>query len=927
MNRMRRSGEEESKDIPEMKMDSKSRTNSAFDIVLAGKKPLATNLKMSARMEDDEGNSHVSRTTAGTRKTRSSSDIVEVDPQAVSRPSKVQKLEPSGFYGSRNELEMRNSPATRSSTRNLHNEIPPRQRPKTRTPSPERWTKSNPGWKEKWRNSIIYPQEGKHKATVDKQDIERLDEGEFLNDNLIMFYLLWLERILKQERPDLAQRVYFHNTFFYERLSKPVKGKRGINYEAVERWTSKVDLLAYDYIIVPVNEHSHWYVAIICNAPKLLQPEPEVIEVSQPQDTNAEVRRVPSDTGAPHKPPSPSSPKPPASPSGTVVGESMKHLSVRDTPVGGDGKVSPGGDVHPNEGNRKLPENETSPTIRRIPNSPVESKASTSTVREAANPTSPSSKKGKRKSLISAPRKYDPKDPRIITLDSLDMAHSATCTNLRDYLIAEAKSKRGVDLTAPRPLGMKSTKIPIQKNYCDCGLFLLSYVEEFLTNPDQFTNDILQRVDMEVEYEFKKASEMRNHIRELLFELQRQQQIEEDLQPRKGKAKKPSSPIVKDALPTPVDAGSRETSKSARPSAEPVGPSSKASSTQRDLSETETGDKGLDLPSEHDYAAPKPSSASPVKLATGELNGICQASEQAKEDVASKAPSQEPIDLEDEMPHPPDVQSHATDRPNSFISNAAAAILKPFRGFRKEPEVATDVTQPGSSHANPAEIIDDSPRRVVNNAHTVRPPKVSATKGLPAPDLRSPSPDEGSQYQSFRHRQSTPYPEPEHISNFTDLDEEQKKLSQMPARLASPVFSSPPLERAGKPPSSKPSSNVIDMTLEDSQIDDDREMLLPQDPVSATTLLNDSSPPTTPATSPGRQLAATSPQRGSNRKPTPQRSSHSSQSPSARRQPSISMDGRDSLDKAVIGRFGLPGWKGKRTQFSPEAGRVPGQPT
>lgn len=36
---------------------------------------------------------------------------------------------------------------------------------------------------------VVYPVEGPRKASVDWIDLERLDEGEFLNDNLISFYL------------------------------------------------------------------------------------------------------------------------------------------------------------------------------------------------------------------------------------------------------------------------------------------------------------------------------------------------------------------------------------------------------------------------------------------------------------------------------------------------------------------------------------------------------------------------------------------------------------------------------------------------------------------------------------------------------------------------------------------------------------------
>ncbi len=115
-----------------------------------------------------------------------------------------------------------------------------------------------------WTKPLIYPPQGPKRATVEFHDLERLDEGEFLNDNLVSFYLRYLEHQLEQENPEIAKKIYFFNTYFYASLSKAPRGQR-INYEMVQRWTSKVDLFTYDYIVVPINENAHWYLAIICN--------------------------------------------------------------------------------------------------------------------------------------------------------------------------------------------------------------------------------------------------------------------------------------------------------------------------------------------------------------------------------------------------------------------------------------------------------------------------------------------------------------------------------------------------------------------------------------------------------------------------------------------------------------------------------------
>jgi Ulp1 family protease len=146
--------------------------------------------------------------------------------------------------------------------------------------------RSQPEWLNQWKDTILY--QGKHKAraTVQKDDVERLDDGVFLNDNLIEFYLRWLENRLEQKRPQMSNQVYLHNTFFFKRLTQDGRGQK-IDYTAVERWTNKVDLLSYDYIIVPIHENTHWYLAIICNASNLLAEKE--IEISDSQESVEEL--------------------------------------------------------------------------------------------------------------------------------------------------------------------------------------------------------------------------------------------------------------------------------------------------------------------------------------------------------------------------------------------------------------------------------------------------------------------------------------------------------------------------------------------------------------------------------------------------------------------------------------------------------------
>ncbi|KLU86332.1 Ulp1 protease [Magnaporthiopsis poae ATCC 64411] len=149
------------------------------------------------------------------------------------------------------------------------------------SPPPRAWTLEHPGWDREWRLPLTY-----HRTIIHKEDVARLDDGEFLNDSIISFYLNYLHNRLKATDKDTAARFYFHNSFFYERL-KPAKGK-SINYDNVKSWTSRVDIFKYDFIVVPVNEHSHWWVAVICNPGKLIPDEPALIPEVCPRKSVAD---------------------------------------------------------------------------------------------------------------------------------------------------------------------------------------------------------------------------------------------------------------------------------------------------------------------------------------------------------------------------------------------------------------------------------------------------------------------------------------------------------------------------------------------------------------------------------------------------------------------------------------------------------------
>jgi hypothetical protein len=95
------------------------------------------------------------------------------------------------------------------------------------------------------------------KMILRKKDIATLDDGTWLNDEVINFCVNCLIRTAKH-------RIQSFNSHFFAALT----GAAGTSfrYEKVQRWTRKIDILDFDYLVIPIHQApNHWSVAVICN--------------------------------------------------------------------------------------------------------------------------------------------------------------------------------------------------------------------------------------------------------------------------------------------------------------------------------------------------------------------------------------------------------------------------------------------------------------------------------------------------------------------------------------------------------------------------------------------------------------------------------------------------------------------------------------
>ncbi|KAL7748966.1 hypothetical protein RI367_005614 [Sorochytrium milnesiophthora] len=345
---------------------------------------------------------------------------------------------------------------------------------------------------------FVYPFEGQDCVTMWQNDARRLDDQEFLNDSIIEFYLKWIYHNMPQER---KAECYFFNTFFFKKLTEGISassigGENKVGFERVQKWTKKVDLFRFKYIFVPINEKLHWFLALIVNPSRLFEPPPPNPPAAPPSlaqpvsrdstggmRTRAQTRQSQSD--------------------------SYGHWPIE---IGSEGDDHSGDDRAYSLGGSAVKSRKTGTRIKRSATETVtvaddsdDDRGSSASYQTAQSdvwehpgnhekiPTiDPSTfyNKAKRSSTKSAvdavPQSatFDPDRPYIFLLDSLatNRAKKRPMTILYNYLKNEALDK------LERPLQSEPVlyfaKVPQQSNYCDCGVYLLHYVEHFLRNPE-----------------------------------------------------------------------------------------------------------------------------------------------------------------------------------------------------------------------------------------------------------------------------------------------------------------------------------------------------------------------------------------------------------------------------------------------------------
>ena len=329
-----------------------------------------------------------------------------------------------------------------------------------------------------WSTSLVFPRQGNYKATVEFDDLERLDDDNFLNDNLVAFCLKYAQHY----SPSNSDRVHTFNSFFYETLTKdPPKGQK-INYDAVKRWTTKARLFegGCDHIIVPINENFHWYLAIICNVCNI-EKEKDVLT----KDNENHLSKSGATEPLPHKTDTEHETKLHESGADSELAQDTHEMSLDDKPAKKHAKIEQKDD------------------------SDLDISPAKMTIVDVQSPP-------KKKKSGAGRKRREQGEPVILILDSLSAGHSGLTRNLKDYLKAEANDKIAADIVEPMASFEKA--VPGQKNFSDCGLYLVGYIARFLEDPQGFIEKAAKReLGDDPAWEALKPRRMRHNIRSIIM--------------------------------------------------------------------------------------------------------------------------------------------------------------------------------------------------------------------------------------------------------------------------------------------------------------------------------------------------------------------------------------------------------------------------
>ncbi|XP_077863678.1 sentrin-specific protease 6-like [Saccoglossus kowalevskii] len=337
--------------------------------------------------------------------------------------------------------------------------------------------------------------------TITNEDLFCLREGEFLNDVIIDFYLKYLTLNVLSEAD--RKRTYMFSSFFYKRLTQRVKRivdssvtmtLEQRRHERVKTWTRHVDIFEKDFIIVPINESAHWFLAFICFPSKATVPNDDADDDDDNKSSSGNVES--SGDNADQKSENPQL---------SVFLQSDKPDDCSD--MESMDSSSQNGDKSMMESDNSNAESDKFNLKQENMDAGDNTAEDTD---EKTDSTTPNSWKQYQR-------------PCVLVMDSLmGASRNHTVRQLKDYLVVEWENRKGKSRVFKREnIRGSVVKVPQQNNFSDCGVFLLHYVEMFFKKPLQSFS--LPISTLKEWFDGEEIPEKRKFIAKLITQLQTDQ--------------------------------------------------------------------------------------------------------------------------------------------------------------------------------------------------------------------------------------------------------------------------------------------------------------------------------------------------------------------------------------------------------------------
>ncbi|KAK2843310.1 hypothetical protein Q7C36_011525 [Tachysurus vachellii] len=326
---------------------------------------------------------------------------------------------------------------------------------------------------------VMYPPPpAKGGFSITEEDLSCLNEGEYLNDVIMDFYLKYLvcEKLQKED----ANKYHVFSSFFYKSLTQndliddldstglSIQERR---HNRVKTWTRHLDLFKKDFIFVPINQSAHWYLAVIC----FLGQASDCFIMDPYENKNEENSIVLS----------PSSP----------FSNPMSLFYKLQTPKQVSKWSASQGEM--DEGFCFVSDDDLDDEFQYTGSSRYACKISDTASEQ----------------------------PCILIMDSLNCSDKPTVVKtLQEYLEMEWRVRKSSSWSfGNQAMNGWSVQVPQQDNHTDCGVYVLQYVESFITNPPRAFHPAMDLRDWFSQTLVKKK---RERIKRLIFRLHQEQKAD-----------------------------------------------------------------------------------------------------------------------------------------------------------------------------------------------------------------------------------------------------------------------------------------------------------------------------------------------------------------------------------------------------------------